>query len=839
MKFGEYLLRQQFTPWETEYLQYDRIKKVIRETNNGKLVDQWLQTEFIKIKNFISRQIRTIQYQLQLIEQQNNQPTSLSGQLGDDLIYLLYDLHDLVRYLDLSLTGFKKLSKSLAKRQQTCSTHDNGCQHSEANHDFIIKTLDQYHAPLNQLLVRIAHIKKNRSLKTLKEGKTKSLPSNPLGPSPLPHDLGSPLPPLPRYDNDDDNGDQVITSHHWVHPDHVFELKTLLLIYGTLARSHLQSTVYLDNPQWSVYNTLLNEHIQSSDYIECTWPGSYHSPNGSIQVNHVVHQDNDITTTKRCTLPWTSLNSCLRDLQRVSPPPPAKDRTGIRLSTANTTNTSTGNGDLASATALIVEPKSKDEANEHILETAITTNTGTGHGALATSSALIVEPRSKSDGAPDEQVLDQTLRERIQHQQWQPMATCTSERTSFTPTLDDASIEIHIDTNIIMKEADRSFGQRQSDTDGTNYRHTGLSMMTVIQHFKKAGDTTRRKMEQRHPHSLGRTTITTTPMDRLKQLPNRPPGPKQQEWPEWLKRLTDSCDWIHALPRFSMYVHLVSRLYGDHVPLLPWWLGYFDRWWLADSALGKNVSCVYGLSRSSGLQPLLHVVTVGVSKDHMTVDLSNDVVYHDDGNDDDDDDDMDDDGSGKEKDIKMLLPKSTTPIHVPATQTTQTTTMPSISMPAMTTSARAAISNMMKKTTKQMGKPSWTKTKTKTTMTMTKMKVEPKVFFANERTFLSWLQFCALLLTVSLNMINFGGQDDSISRICGGMFIVVTILMALYALAKYEFRAWNLLTRSTRYRFDDVYGPAILCLLLVVAMLINFGLRLNSPPAPERQSSSG
>ncbi|CAO3591898.1 unnamed protein product [Absidia cylindrospora] len=824
MKFGEYLLRQQFTPWETEYLQYDRIKKVIRETNNGKIVDQWLQTEFIKIKNFLSRQIRTLQYQLQLTEQQqNDQPFSLSGQLGDDLVYLIYDLHDLVRYLDLSLTGFKKLSKSLAKRQQTCSTHD----HHEANHDFIIKTLDQYHTHLNQLLVRMAHIKKNRSRKTLKEGSTKSLPSNPLAPSPPPRDLGSPFPPLPRYD---DNGDRVITSHYWVHPNHVFELKTLLLIYGTLAHSHPQSTIYLDDPQWSVYNTILNEQIQSSDYIECTWPGSCHLPNGNIQVNHVVHQDNDITSTKQCTLPWTSLNSCLRDLQRTSPPPPAKDRAGIRLSR----NTSTGNGDLATATALIVEPECKADISEQVLETANTTS----HGDLATASALIVEPRSKAEAS--EQVLDQTLRERIQQQHWQPMVTYTCERTTFTPTLDDSFIEIHIDTNIIMKEADRSFGQRQSDRGGTRYRHTGLSMMTLIQHLKKAGDTTIRKMEPRHPHSLGRTT----PMDTLKQLPTRPPGPKQQEWPEWLKRLADSCDWIHAVPRFSMYVHLVSRLYGDHVPLLPWWLGYFDRLWLVDSALGKNTSCAYGLSRSSGLQHLLHGTAVSsllqcpttttrnnnkvVSKDHMTVDLG-----HDNDDDDDDDDDDMDDGSGKAKDIKMLLPKSTTPIHVPATQTK--TTMPSVSMPAITTSARTAISNMMKKT----NKPNWTKTKTKTTMTMTKMKVEPKVFFANERTFLSWLQFCALLLTVSLNMINFGGQDDPISRICGGMFIIVTILMALYALAKYEFRAWNLLSRSTRYRFDDVYGPAILCLLLVVAMLINFGLRLNSPPAPERQSSSG
>ncbi|KAG2222998.1 hypothetical protein INT45_012297 [Circinella minor] len=52
-----------------------------------------------------------------------------------------------------------------------------------------------------------------------------------------------------------------------------------------------------------------------------------------------------------------------------------------------------------------------------------------------------------------------------------------------------------------------------------------------------------------------------------------------------------------------------------------------------------------------------------------------------------------------------------------------------------------------------------------------KIKIEPKVFFANERTFISWLQFCALLLTVALSLLNFG---DSTSRIAGGIFIGIS-----------------------------------------------------------------
>lgn len=68
-----------------------------------------------------------------------------------------------------------------------------------------------------------------------------------------------------------------------------------------------------------------------------------------------------------------------------------------------------------------------------------------------------------------------------------------------------------------------------------------------------------------------------------------------------------------------------------------------------------------------------------------------------------------------------------------------------------------------------------------------KIKIEPKVFFANERTFISWLQFCALLLTVALNLLNFG---DNVSRIAGGIFIGISAVVAIYALYRFEKRAW-------------------------------------------------
>lgn len=114
-----------------------------------------------------------------------------------------------------------------------------------------------------------------------------------------------------------------------------------------------------------------------------------------------------------------------------------------------------------------------------------------------------------------------------------------------------------------------------------------------------------------------------------------------------------------------------------------------------------------------------------------------------------------------------------------------------------------------------------TKTKTKKKKNLV-VKIEPKVFFANERTFISWLQFCALLLTVALNLLNFG---DQISRICGALFLTISAALAPYALARFQYRAWQLRTPNYKGRFDDIYGPAVLCVLIVAALIINFWLR--------------
>ncbi|KAG0275150.1 vacuolar transporter chaperone [Linnemannia exigua] len=102
------------------------------------------------------------------------------------------------------------------------------------------------------------------------------------------------------------------------------------------------------------------------------------------------------------------------------------------------------------------------------------------------------------------------------------------------------------------------------------------------------------------------------------------------------------------------------------------------------------------------------------------------------------------------------------------------------------------------------------------------VRMEPKVFFANERTFLNWLQFSVLLGTIALTLLNFG---DNMSRISGAVLTVITLLAMLYALSIFHIRLSNILSIKSNRQFHDRIGPTVLCIFLFGGYFLNFYTR--------------
>jgi uncharacterized membrane protein YidH (DUF202 family) len=101
-------------------------------------------------------------------------------------------------------------------------------------------------------------------------------------------------------------------------------------------------------------------------------------------------------------------------------------------------------------------------------------------------------------------------------------------------------------------------------------------------------------------------------------------------------------------------------------------------------------------------------------------------------------------------------------------------------------------------------------------------RVEPKVFFANERTFLSWLNFTVILGGLAVGLLNFG---DSVGRISAGLFTLVAMAAMIYALFTFHWRAKSIRVRG-QGGFDDRIGPTVLAFALLAAVIVNFVLRV-------------
>jgi uncharacterized membrane protein YidH (DUF202 family) len=102
------------------------------------------------------------------------------------------------------------------------------------------------------------------------------------------------------------------------------------------------------------------------------------------------------------------------------------------------------------------------------------------------------------------------------------------------------------------------------------------------------------------------------------------------------------------------------------------------------------------------------------------------------------------------------------------------------------------------------------------------IRVEPKVYFANERTFLSWLNFAVVVGALAVGMLNFG---DRAAVWSAAVFTLVAVLAMAYALWVFHQRARAIRRRGSA-GFDDRRGPYVLTAALFSAVVANFVIRI-------------
>jgi len=80
--------------------------------------------------------------------------------------------------------------------------------------------------------------------------------------------------------------------------------------------------------------------------------------------------------------------------------------------------------------------------------------------------------------------------------------------------------------------------------------------------------------------------------------------------------------------------------------------------------------------------------------------------------------------------------------------------------------------------------------------------------------------------SIATTLLNFISADDYRGLISASLFTLAALLAIAYSAVIFVYRALNLRKRHAEGMYYDKYGPTVLCVVLLVALLTNTALRL-------------
>lgn len=107
------------------------------------------------------------------------------------------------------------------------------------------------------------------------------------------------------------------------------------------------------------------------------------------------------------------------------------------------------------------------------------------------------------------------------------------------------------------------------------------------------------------------------------------------------------------------------------------------------------------------------------------------------------------------------------------------------------------------------------------------VKVEAKVWLANQRTFIKWQHVSVLLASLSLGLYNAAGKDNNVARSLAVVYTLVAVFTGLWGYGVYMWRT-SLIQRRSGKDFDAITGPVVVCVGLAVALILNFTFKVRN-----------
>ena len=460
--------------------------------------------------------------------------------------------------------------------------------------------------------------------------------------------------------------------------------------------------------------------------------------------------------------------------------------------------------------------------------------------------------KARKDGKKPAKAIDEDerLAKEVQYsvlkKGYRPVCRSFYNRTAFQLPA-DARVRISLDTELTMVREDNLDGKKRA---GDNWRRMDIGIDYPFSQLP-AGDI------ERFPYAVLEVKLQTQ---------------AGQEPPEWVRELISS-HLVEAVPKFSKFIHGTATLFPDRIKLLPFWMPqmnvdirkpatqYFgiqrpgqsvnsstsdddddedsdDENYIDSQAASEGVSenndrlreardslsdrDIEGRATGNALDIEEQLAALPVNDDEPLYDS--------------DDEDLESDHLEEarhiggwtyyskvlKKHMRLAGQHTLTALHA-ISPVPKSTSMPR-SNGQLAAFGNGRVENKRFKAPK--GKK-----------IHVPVRVEPKVYFAAERTFLSWvslrypslpqnilikrkLEFSIYIGSIAATLLNFGAKPSRASFVAAGAFSVVAILSLLYSVGIYLYRSQSIRRRKA-IKYHDKYGPTALCGVLFVAVSLN------------------
>ncbi|TDZ34792.1 Vacuolar transporter chaperone 3 [Colletotrichum spinosum] len=751
MRFGKTLRQSIYAPWKDKYIDYTKLKSLLREDkyddedvawteeDENRFCDEIFNTQLEKVAEFQEETFHGLKDRIDAAfeklkdlappvnedgSEDTKKPDAATAQklrdIEAELDKVTTDISELKKYSNINYTGFLKIVKKHDRKRGDRYKVRPMMQLSLSQRSF---NSEQGYSPLlNKLSIMYYAIRQQ-------------LDENSAEQQPL--DLES--------QGETHNGERYTAHKFWVHPDNLLEVKTYImrrlpaLVYSEQSAKELGGTndptitsLYFDSPKFDLYGKKVERKSEASS-LRVRWYGQL-----------------------------------------------------------------SGKPDLFIEQKIVAEQGSSEERKFAIKDKYVKPFIDGTYKMEKT-----VQKMERQGQQPEEvENFKKTvglLQGFVQDKKLQPVLRANYVRTAFQKPADDR-VRISIDTEVAFIREDTLDRDRpcrdpsewhRSDIDGANltYPFKGINQSEV----------------SRFPYAILEI--------KLKEDSNR-------KRPAWIVDLMGS-HLVHPAPRFSKFVHGVASLFEDYVNNLPFWLSDLEADIRKDpqkafeaeeqrraqraedeqavgSFLGNKVSS-YKVSKSSPAGKSYLADRMAAEASARSRQAANNGQQQQQRQQQQGGNQQNGNGEGASS-------------GQPRTYGTLSSVLPGFSLSKYSKAKRA------QKNQQQL--PEGVVEPTEWIKNSGELKIEPKVWLANERTFLKWQHICILLGALSVSLYTAAGQN-TLAEVMGIIYILIAVFAGLWGYSMMHTRRQMIMNRSGK-DFDNLVGPLIISIALMVALVLNF-----------------